>query len=144
MKSLQRFVEKILKKPLTRELVAYIIFGVATTAVGVGSFALFVSMGFGVALANTFSYVLAILFAYVTNKIWVFQARDYAVKTVAKEFFKFVSSRLLIFAIETVLLVILVDFLHYDAVLMKLFTNVIVIVLNYVASKVIVFREPGS
>jgi len=140
LKSLNVFIKKILKKPLIRELVTYGIFGVATTVVGFGSYALFLHIGFGVALANTFSHFLAIIFAFVTNKIWVFRALNYSAKNVAKEFFVFLSSRLAALVVETVLLVILVDVLLYDPIISKLVTSVIVVILNYITSKKIVFK----
>jgi len=141
MKSLKLFLEKILKKPLTRELIMYLIFGVATTVFSFAVYALFLYVvGSGVALANTFSHFFGILFAYVTNKIWVFRALDYSLKNVAKEFPKFLFGRLATYAIETVLLVILVDILFYDPMISKMFTSVIVVILNYLASKKIVFK----
>jgi len=123
-------------------VIFYIIFGVATTIVSFASYILFVRyLDFGIALANTLSHFLAILFAYVTNKIWVFKARDYSAKQIATEFFKFLSSRLLAFVIDTALLILLVDFLHYDPILSKAATSVVVVILNYFMSKMVVFRK---
>jgi len=139
-KRFHSLTEKILKKPLTRELVWYVIFGVATTIVGFGSYALFVHFGLGVALANTLSHVLGILFAFGTNKVWVFRALDFSAKRVAIEFIKFVSSRLAALVFETLLLVLLVDVLGYHPIVCKVFTSILVVVLNYVASKKIVFK----
>jgi len=140
MQPLKRLTEKLLKKPFTRELVWYVIFGIATTIIGFGTYTLFVYLGLGVALANVLSHVLAILFAFGTNKVWVFRALDFSVKHVALELIKFVSSRLVALGVETVLLVVLVDVLDYDPILSKLGTSVLVVVLNYVASKKLVFK----
>jgi len=144
MKSIRLFIENILKKPLARELIVYVIFGVLTTAVGFGTYALFLYLGLGVGLSNTLSHFLAIIFAYVTNKIWVFRALDFSGKEVAKEFLKFASSRLVTYVIDTVLLILLVYTLHYDPLLSKVFTSVIVVILNYVASKLMVFRKKAE
>ena len=125
----------------SREVVVYIIFGVLTTIVGFGTYALFLHMGLNVLWSNTLSTALAIVFAYVTNKIWVFRAMDFKVKELVKEFVRFVSSRLFSFGVDTALLVGLVDFLGYDALVSKAATSVVVVVLNYVTSKLLVFRK---
>jgi len=138
---------KLLKPPqaLTREVIFYIIFGVATTIVSFASYILFVRyLDFGIALANTLSHFLAILFAYVTNKIWVFQALDFSAKQITKEFFKFLSGRLATWAIDTLLLLLLVNVLGYDAILSRVFTTVIVVILNYMVSKLLVFKRHSS
>jgi len=137
-------IKQLLEKALVREVIVYGCFGVLTTIVGFGSYALFLHAGFGVALANTLSHLLAILFAYITNKIWVFQARDFTLRQMGKEFLKFLSSRLLALVIDTALLIVLVDFLHYDPILSKAATTVIVVVLNYFMSKMIVFRKKAE
>ena len=140
MKLFHFLTQKLLKKPLTRELVWYVIFGLATTIVGFGSYALFVHLGFGVALANVLSHVLGILFAFGTNKVWVFRALDFSAKRVAIEFIKFVSSRIAALVFETLLLVLLVDVWGYDPIVCKIGTSVLVVLLNYVASKKFVFK----
>ena len=141
MNTIKRLLEKILKKPLAREMTMYIIFGVLTTIVGFGSYAFFIRIGLEVFPANTLSHLLGILFAYVTNKIWVFQALDFSAKELFKEFFKFLSSRIASFVLETIFLVLLVDVFHYDPIWSKIATTVLVVILNYLLSKIIVFRK---
>lgn len=142
MKSLKHLLEKIQARLFNREVTTYILFGIATTAVSFASYIIFVRyLGFGVALSNTLSHFLAILFAYVTNKIWVFRALDFSFQNIVREFFKFLSGRLVTWAIDTSLLVILVDMLGYDAILSRVFTTAIVVILNYLVSKLLVFRK---
>ncbi|MCL2408921.1 MAG: GtrA family protein [Oscillospiraceae bacterium] len=141
MKAIKALAEKILKKPLTRELISYGIFGAATTVVGFGSYVLFLHViGFSLLLSNILSHFLAIIFAFITNKIWVFKALNFSTGNIAKEFFKFLSSRLAALVIDTVLLKILVDVLSYDPIISKLVTSVIVVIINYLTSKKIVFK----
>lgn len=125
---------------LTREVISYLIFGVLTTVVSLASYALFLHLGIGLIVTNTLSTFLAILFAYVTNKIWVFRALNFEVGAMFIEFFKFLSSRFLTFVIDTILLVFLVDLLLIDPFLAKVFTSVVVVILNYLLSKKAVFK----
>ena len=136
MRILQKF-----KKFLNREIIFYLIFGVLTTAVAFITYAVFLFIGMGIFSANTLSTFIAIVFAYVTNKIWVFEALDFNIKKILKEFAVFLSSRFFSYVVDTVLLIILVDFFLQDPLISKLGTSVIVIILNYVSSKLIVFRK---
>ena len=126
---------------MAHEIVVYVIFGICTTAVGFGTYVLFLHMNFSLALSNTLSHAFAILFAYVTNKIWVFKALNFSAKVVIKEFLKFVSGRVMTYVIETLLLIALVDWLLYDPILSKACTSVLVVILNYVASKKVAFGK---
>ena len=144
MNTVKRLLEAILKRPLANEIFFYLIFGVLTTVIGFGTYALFLYLNLSVALSNTLSHILAILFAYVTNKIWVFKALDFTPGAIVKEFIKFASGRFASYVVDTVLLIVLVDWLLYDALWSKVFTSVIVVILNYVFSKAIAFRKPKS
>lgn len=123
------------------EAVRYLFFGALTTAAGVGLFELFFRLGFGAVRANTFSTIGAVLLAYVTNKLWVFESRDFAPGRVAAELLRFAAGRLFTFACETAALYVLVDRMAFHGTATKLVTTVIVIVLNYVISKKLVFLK---
>ena len=138
---MKQFVNRLLQKALIREVIVYVIFGVFTTIVGFGTYALFIRLGLSVFVSNTLSHLLAIIFAYVTNKIWVFRALTFTVRQIVTEFFKFLSSRLVTYVIDTVLLIVLVDLLHYDPIWSKIATSVVVVILNYFASKWMVFKK---
>lgn len=141
MKLLDNLSKKILKKPLTREVVTYVLFGIGTTIIGFATYSLLIYLGLRVVWANTISHFLAIIFAFTANKLWVFKAHNFSGKNVAKEFLKFLSSRLVTYAIDTALLIVLVDVLHYNPIISKLGASVFVITLNYLASKKIVFKK---
>jgi len=138
---MKQFIERLLQKALVREVIVYVIFGVFTTIVGFGTYSLFIHLGLSVFVSNTLSHFLAIIFAYVTNKIWVFKALTFTTKQIVIEFFKFLSSRLLTYVIDTVLLIVLVDLLFYDPIWSKIATSVVVVILNYFASKLVVFNK---
>lgn len=134
-----------------REIIMYLIFGVSTTLVSWGSYALFVeTAGLSVKLGNTLSWVCAVLFAFVTNKLWVFNSKSWSLKDVFNELVAFISSRLLTGAIEIAGVPLLIDLglsqaiLGIDGMLAKVLISVIIVILNYVFSKLIVFREKSK
>ncbi|MCL2387143.1 MAG: GtrA family protein [Defluviitaleaceae bacterium] len=132
---------KIFRKLVNRETISYLFFGVLTTVVGLGSFVIAIELGLSTAVANAVSNALAILFAYVTNKIFVFQSRNWAVKFLLVEFAKFCGARLIVAVLETLLLVLLVDVFGLHSTIMKFLTLCLVVVGNYIFSKWIVFRS---
>lgn len=91
-------------------------------------------------LSNSIAWVFAVLFAYVTNKPFVFESHNWTWKVVAPEFVKFVGTRAASWLVETGVLFLTVDMLHWNGIVWKLVTSVLVVVLNYVGSKLLVFR----
>jgi len=130
-----------MKKFLNRETVSYLVVGICTTVVGLAVFALAVHFGMGVAVSNTASHALATLFAYITNKVFVFRSRSWNPRLLGKEFVKFIGARLFTYIGETALLVVLVDIIGLDAMIMKMFTMGLVVLGNYFFSKFFVFKK---
>ena len=93
------------------------------------------------AVSNVIAWVVAVAFAYLTNKPFVFRSHDWSAKTVIPELTKFVGSRIASGALETGIIFLTVDILLWNGNVMKLVTSVIVVVLNYIASKLLVFRK---
>ena len=87
------------------------------------------------------AWVAAVAFAFLTNKPFVFQSHDWSFKTVLPELSKFVGCRVASGAMETVILFLAVDLLHWNGNIWKFVTQVLVVILNYVASKLIVFKK---
>ena len=127
------------EKKQSREALLYIIFGVLTTVVNLAAYQLALLAGMTYAYANGLAFVLAILFAYVTNKQVVFQSRQTGLAGLLKEFMKFVSARLGTFLVEMAGLWIFIDLMGFDQLLPKYLMTVIVVVLNYFLSKWIIF-----
>lgn len=124
------------------DVLSYLIFGVLTTVVNYLVYLpVYNLLGFSAALSNAIAWVLAVAFAYVTNKPFVFKSHDWSAKTVVPELTKFVSCRIASGAAETVILLIAVDLLSWNGNIWKLITSVLVVVLNYFASKFVVFRK---
>ena len=97
--------------------------------------------GISSSVSNMIAWVVAVAFAYLTNKPFVFRSHDWSAKTVVPELTKFVACRVGSGALETVILLVTVDWLAWDGNIMKLVTSVLVVILNYVGSKLLVFRK---
>ena len=125
------------------DILAYLFFGVLTTAVNyIVYLPCYNLLHLPASLSNVISWAAAVAFAYVTNKPFVFKSHDWSAKTVGPELTKFVGSRILSGALETAIIFVTVDMLLWNGNLMKLVTSVLVVILNYVASKLLVFKKP--
>lgn len=149
---------KIMKKLITeyKQQIIYIFFGVLTTAVNISVFHLF-KMILGenhYLFSNIIAWFCSVAFAYFTNKIWVFDSKSWEKKVLISEVSSFVSARVLSFIIEEVGLYLLVDIMSmktitlnvfgldiYGSLIAKILLAVIVVILNYIFSKFIVFRK---
>ncbi len=125
-----------------KELILYLIFGVMTTAVSYISYAVFyyavTKSGFA---SNVFSWIISVTFAFITNKIFVFESKDFSFGKFFAEFMSFYGCRLLSGILETFIIWITVDKLGYNSMLMKIIVGIAVVILNYVFSKLFVFRK---
>lgn len=124
------------------DIVSYLFFGVLTTVVNYLIYLpVFNFCGLSAAVSNMIAWVGAVAFAYLTNKPFVFQSHDWSAKTVIPELTKFVSCRLASGVMETLILLLTVDCLHWNGNIWKLVTQVLVVIVNYVGSKLLVFRK---
>lgn len=139
-----------------KEIISYVFFGVLTTVVSFVSYAIFTKIIrtqneiAGVAVANVLSWVCAVIFAFVTNKLWVFESKESGIKTVLSELCKFTASRLFTGVIEWFGVPLLVFFglnqtiLGIEGMLSKVTVSVIVVILNYIFSKLFVFAKKNN
>lgn len=124
------------------DVLAYLFFGVLTTVVNYLVYLpCFNLLHFSAAVSNVIAWVVAVAFAYLTNKPFVFKSCDWSAKTVIPELTKFVGSRILSGVMETGIIFVSVDLLSWNGNVMKLITSVLVVILNYVASKLLVFKK---
>lgn len=124
------------------EVLSYLFFGVLTTVVNYLVYLpVYNLLGLSAAFSNAIAWVVAVAFAYLTNKPFVFKSHDWSAKTVIPELTKFVSCRIASGAAETVILLLTVDIMNWDGNIWKLITSVLVVILNYFASKLVVFRK---
>lgn len=124
------------------DILAYLIFGVLTTVVNyIIYLPLYNLLGMSASVSNAVAWVGAVVFAYLTNKPFVFRSHDWSMKTVVPELTKFVTCRVGSGLAETLILLVTVDILGWNGNIWKLVTSVLVVVLNYVSSKLVVFRK---
>ena len=124
------------------DILAYLVFGVLTTVVNYLVYLpCYNLLEMSAAVSNVIAWAVAVAFAYLTNKPFVFRSHDWSAKTVIPELTKFVGSRIASGALETGIIFLTVDLMAWNGNVMKLLTSVIVVVLNYIASKVLVFRK---
>lgn len=124
------------------DILSYLIFGVLTTVVNYAVYLpIYNLLGLSAAVSNVIAWVAAVAFAFLTNKPFVFKSHDWSAKTVIPELTKFVSCRVASGAMETLILLLTVDILGWNGNIWKLITQVLVVVLNYITSKLVVFKK---
>ena len=124
---------------LKKHLTLYIIFGVLTTLVNISVYLFLTKIcGVNYLISNIIAWVLSVLFAYITNRRWVFESESH---NILKEISLFFSGRLFSGIVDTLLMFLFIDILFIDDFISKIIIQVIVIVLNYLFSKMIVFKK---
>ena len=124
------------------ELVAYLFAGVATTVVNyVAYFIATRWLGLSVMPGTWTAWVIAVAFGYVVNKAFVFHTHCESVGALVKEAGSFFAMRLVSLGMETVLMFVTVELLGLNDLVMKLLTNIVVIIANYVFSKLFIFKK---
>ena len=138
------------KLQLTREIVLYLVFGVLTTVVSWGTYILFANdrfCGFGITLSKVLSWICAVLFAFFTNKSWVFQSHSWRPAVFFRELVSFFGARAITGALEIFGTPALVrsgvnqKLFGTKGMLANILVSIIVVILNYVFSKLLVFTK---
>lgn len=124
-----------------RELFFYLVFGVLTTLVNYGCYLLLSPFFEKTTIPTVISQVVSILFAYFTNRTFVFQSKAKTAKAVLVEMAAFFGARLLSAVLDIGIMWGFSDKLGWNDKLVKLGSNVFVIIFNYIASKLVIFRK---
>ena len=125
-----------------KEILSYLIFGGLTFLVSVTSYAIFDTvLSMNELIANVLSWILAVSFAYVTNKKWVFDAPTNTKKELLKQISAFFGGRVATLLVEEFILLIFVTLLKFPSIPVKVVAQIIVIVLNYIISKWFIFKN---
>lgn len=123
----------------------YLIFGALTTIINIGGYHLcYEAWGIPNIPSNIIAWILAIAVAYITNKLWVFDSKSFSPKIFVPELWKFLSCRLATGSMDLVIMWLGVDLFHGPATFLKIGSNVLVVLLNYVFSKLIIFEKGES
>ena len=141
----------LIKKSVNKETILYLVFGILATILNVVLFYLFVNVWkIPTGLGNIIDTIVCILFQYFTNRIWVFESENKG-KEAIKEFIQFILARGITAIIDQIFVVVGVDFfvvkyVSYSqqgifSIGIKILSNVVVIVLNYIFSKIFVFKK---
>ena len=165
----ESFIGKLIDKLFTREIITYVVFGVLTTVVNLVVFyitkKIFISIGWDgifnavfssaesekiLALlgkgtdyldATVIAWVAAVIFAFITNKLVVFESKSWKPSVAGKEFVAFIGARVFSLLVELLFMFVTVTLLSINEFIAKLFVQFIVVVLNYIFSKLIIFKK---
>lgn len=129
-------MNSLLKK--YKEQILYIIFGAATTLVNIASYFLLSKLPLGTAIATILAWLISVIFAFFTNRKYVFNASK---NGFLKQLFGFFSMRILTGALDVFIMILFVDVLEFNDLLIKILSNILVIILNYIFSKFLVFKK---
>ena len=125
-----------------KEIILYLIFGVLTTVINVVVYALCTrTLSLDIYLSNVIAWILAVLFAYFTNRRYVFSSSAKTIKQKVREVISFYSCRLLTFGVDMLLMFAMIDLLKINDMVSKLSVNIIIIILNYILSKLVIFKK---
>lgn len=125
-----------------KEMILYVVFGVLTTAVNYGSYALLAHLaGCSVASSNGIAWALSVLFAFVTNKLLVFESKSLKAAVVMRELLSFAACRLMSGALDMGIMLLFINLAHFNDLLVKLASNVLVVIINYILSKAFIFKQ---
>ena len=125
-----------------KEMILYLFFGGCTTLVNIIVYYICAHLLLLATVpATVIAWILSVAFAYVTNRIYVFESRSRGLVAILREIGAFVSCRLLTGVMDLAIMYICVDLLHFNDLIIKIISNILVIVLNYIASKLLIFRK---
>ena len=128
-----------------KDVIFYLFFGVCTTIVNVVVYWLCAHiLHLSTIVSTSIAWALAVAFAYITNRLWVFHSKASGKKEIFREICSFTACRLLTGFLDVAIMYVFVDRLHCPDVVIKIISNIIVIVANYIASKLIIFNEKSN
>ena len=141
-------INNLIKKFLNKETISYLIFGVLTTIINIIVFwfaerelAFIMSEDAASLVGNVIAWVISVAFAFVTNKLFVFESKSMAFKVVMAELTGFVIARLLSLAFDEGFMFVAIVLLGMNSLLAKIISNVFVVIINYVLSKFFIFKN---
>lgn len=144
--------DKLIKLPLLnrfepiynkqKEILLYLLFGGLSFLISIGTYALFSTL-FGIheLISNVLSWIITVAFAFFTNRIWVFDAPTDRISDFMRQISKFYAGRIITLVIEEIILLIFIMVLCLPSIPIKVAAQTIVIFLNYIVSKLLIFRK---
>lgn len=138
---MKELITKLMKKFLNRETVSYLVFGVLTTVVNYVVYEICKWLGVHYTLSTIIAWVMAVAFAYITNKLFVFESKSFARSVLLREIPTFIGCRLFSGLCDLIFMVFAVELIGMNDSIAKLVANVFVVVINYIFSKLIIFKK---
>ena len=124
-----------------KEALLYLFFGGCTTLINIIMFFICRQFNLGVDLSNVIAWLVAVIFAFVTNKLIVFDSKDMSSKKVVKETVGFFIARIISLGIDTGILHLMIDYMKVSELISKIVSNIVVIIVNYIFSKLFIFKK---
>ena len=135
-------MKKLINKLLNRETITYLIFGVLTTAINYGVYYLMYKFTtLEPVVYNIVAWTVAVIFAFFTNKVVVFQSKEFKAVTLVREFLPFIGARIFSFIVEEAFLALTVNLMGMHPLLSKVIICVVVVIMNYFFSKFLIFNK---
>ncbi|MCR4925730.1 MAG: GtrA family protein [Clostridiales bacterium] len=142
-------LKALLKKIINRETITYVIFGVLTTAVNFAFFHICNKLltddvflkDKNYLFSNILAWIAAVLFAFFTNKLFVFKSKSWKAKTVVREFVSFIGARLFSLGVDEGGMFLFVSVLNFNKMIAKLIVQVAIVLINYFFSKFLIFKN---
>ena len=127
-----------------QEGMRYLIFGGISTIINIIVFVLLEYIGLSTLVSNTLAWIISVIFAYFTNKICVFHVSLNSKKELIREISSFLGCRVFTLIIDEIYMYITIDIFNLNSILMKIISNIIVIVLNFIFSKLFIFKKKNN
>ena len=124
-----------------KEVLLYLLFGGLTTIVNILTFYIFRKLNVELYISNIIAWIISVLFAFITNKLFVFESKNKTKKENIKEITSFFGFRLLSLVFDMGSMVLLINILKINDLLSKIFANILVVILNYIFSKLFIFKK---
>lgn len=141
MKQVKNIFNLVYSKLLNKETISYLIFGIITTIINIAVYKLCRTINIVYWLSNIIAWVTALIFAFVTNKLYVFESKNMQLDIVFKEAVSFVAARLFSGLCDLGFMIFAVEVIHMNDFIAKIITNVFVVVINYLFSKLFIFKN---
>jgi putative flippase GtrA len=126
--------------PRIRHYSMYLIFGIITTLVNLVIYKVLIDAGIHYTVSTTIAFIVAVTVAFWTNRTWVFRSQSRGLKAIFREMTSFFSVRIVTYFVDLLGLVMLIELLHLDEFISKIIINILVVVLNYLLSRFVVFQ----
>ncbi|CRK81373.1 GtrA family protein [Neobacillus massiliamazoniensis] len=126
---------------INKEVLSYLVFGGLTTLTNIVSYSILAKVfHMDFKLATTVAWLISVIFAFITNKLYVFNSKQTKINLLIKEFSYFMFFRLLSYFVDLGMMILMVDGMKIEDIVSKIAANIVVVVLNYFASRYVIFK----